>query len=397
MPALADAVQHGVRGLEDRRAAVEHGPRGVGGAQGLEARVAAEVAEGGVQVRVVAPDGARRADLVAQPVLVVPGAAGGARRLRGVRLRCAWPRPPAHAQALCACRRRELHVPLVHRALLAEQRSGEGLVVAFCAGLAALRVARRRGRGLVVPGLAGRARGRGTGADASAGPVDAHRVAGGVGARQRVAHTGKHRGAASGRPRAGGARCARAVCLVRAWRAGLAAEGARDVPRGGMVPRRAPAGGGAKRHVRRRLIAGVGGARDARAWGAGLAGPEVIGGAQHARVLLQHVRRPACALGGAGARVGVLRAGQTDRAVDGVLACVARNAGRVADDGLDEASGTPLAQEVKKAEALLAHALVVVGGDRLVLQVALDLEHGAALAALAGQARQTARRLLRRR
>jgi hypothetical protein len=93
----------------------------------------------------------------------------------------------------------------------------------------------------------------------------------------------------------------------------------------------------------------------------------------------------------------VRRAGQTDRAVDGVLTDVARNAGRVADDGLDEARGTPLAQEVKQAEALLAHALVVVGGDRLVLQVALDLEHGAALAALAGQARQTARRLLRRR
>jgi hypothetical protein len=145
--------------------------------------------------------------------------------------------------------------------------------VAFGAGLAAIGVARRRGRRLVVPGLAGRARGRGAGADADAGPVDVHRVAGGVGARQRVARAGEHRGDVRGRPRAGGACGARAVGLVRAGRAGLATQVARDVPRGGVVPRRAQAGGGAQRHCRRLLVAGVGGARDARARGAGLARP----------------------------------------------------------------------------------------------------------------------------
>ncbi len=97
VPALADAVEHGVRGLEDSRAAVEHGAQGVGGEQQLEAGVAAEVAEGGVQVRFVAPDGARRTDLVDQPVLVVSGAAVGARRLEA--FGCAGPdhiQPPTH-------------------------------------------------------------------------------------------------------------------------------------------------------------------------------------------------------------------------------------------------------------------------------------------------------------
>jgi hypothetical protein len=160
VPALAHAVEHRVGGLEDRRAAVEHGARGVGGEQGGEASVAAEVAERGVGVGVVAPHCARRADLVAEPVLVVPCAAGGARRLGGVRrqLRRARPRPAAHAQALAAGGGGERRVPLEERTRLAGQGGRRRLVAAFGAGLAALRVAWRGGRGLVVPGLAGDAR-----------------------------------------------------------------------------------------------------------------------------------------------------------------------------------------------------------------------------------------------
>ena len=67
-----DAVQHGDGRLEHGRCAREHRPRGVDAAQGLDARVTAEVAVRGIEVRVVAPLCARRTGRVAQPVLVEP-------------------------------------------------------------------------------------------------------------------------------------------------------------------------------------------------------------------------------------------------------------------------------------------------------------------------------------
>ena len=78
----------------------------------------------------------------------------------------------------------------------------------------------------------------------------------------------------------------------------------------------------------------------------------MIGGAEHARVLVQHVRRPARALRGARAGVGVLRTGQAHGAVDGILADAARDARRVAGHGLDKARSTQLAQEVEKKGSL---------------------------------------------
>jgi hypothetical protein len=90
-------------------------------------------------------------------------------------------------------------------------------------------------------------------------------------------------------------------------------------------------------------------------------------------MLLQHVRRPARALRGARSRVGVLRAGRAGGAAKFAAYSPTRDARRVADDGLDEAGGAQLALEVEGAEARLAHALAVVDGDGLVLQVALNL------------------------
>ncbi len=146
----------------------------------------------------------------------------------------AWPRPAAHTQALAAGRGCERRVPLVERTRLAGQRGCLRLVEAFGAGLAAFRVACRRGRGLVVLGLAGNARGRGAGADADVGPVDVHHVACVI--AQHVAGAGEHGGAACRRPHAGGAGVARAVGLVRACRAGLATQFAGDFPRDCVVP-----------------------------------------------------------------------------------------------------------------------------------------------------------------
>jgi hypothetical protein len=90
------------------------------------------------------------------------------------KLRRARPRPAAHAQALAAGGGGERRVPLEERTRLAGQGGRRRLVAAFGAGLAALRVAWRRGRGLVVPGLTGDARERRAGTDAGAGPVDTH-------------------------------------------------------------------------------------------------------------------------------------------------------------------------------------------------------------------------------
>jgi hypothetical protein len=85
----------------------------------------------------------------------------------------------------------------------------------------------------------------------------------------------------------------------------------------------------------------------------------------------------------------VLWTGHAHAAVDGVLVDAARHARRVSNDRLDKALRTLLTLEVAKAEAYLAHAGAMVCADGLVLEVALDFEHCAALAALADGAGQT--------
>ena len=108
-----------------------------------------------------------------------------------------------------------------------------------------------------------------------------------------------------------------------------------------------------------------------------------------AQMPTQDVRRSAGALRRARTRLRVRRAGNAGSAVECVRVDSASGARRVADNGLDKAASARLALKVQESKPELAYALAVVGGDGLVLQMTLGLEHAPSLAAFSNSARQT--------